>query len=242
AQALDPRLGRGKGITRSHVGGHGYGLGIARMADVNTGDARVPYLSQHPAVGVHVSFAEPQNGRRHECRREPVTGAGAPAVLQTAHELAQVLQVEKPVLELDIDRVRIGLAHLLPLLIGVRARANAPARVINRLAVFPQLDHLVQAARLVVQIDGGCLFAGVDRAVTGAAAFFIPAATAAAPARRARVLRRGRACGQTQAQHAARSDEVSFFDVHFRFPSDGALEAPATPTAEDDSSGTKPSL
>ncbi len=60
-------------------------------------------------------------------------------------------EIQRAMLHFDIDGVVPGAGHLHALGIRIHARSQARAVVIDRLAVFPQLDRLVDAARLVVQ-------------------------------------------------------------------------------------------
>jgi len=53
---------------------------------------------------------------------------------------------------LDIDGVEMGARHLQALGIRIYPRPHAPMAIIDGLAVFPQLDHLVDPARLVIAI------------------------------------------------------------------------------------------
>src|SRR5258708_37933484 len=107
-------------------------------------------------------------------------------------------------LHLDIDGVIPSARHFDALGIGIDARSKTRAVVIDRLAVFPQLDRLVDTARLVVPVHRRGLDVAVCQATIadwyGAARRTGPAALGFSLSRR---LREARGCAARRSQAAA---------------------------------------
>ena len=80
-------------------------LGVASMALVDAVDAAVQQLLDHPAVGAGISLVQGDAAGFHEKRGRTMATAGRTAVHQTAHEFSQLGEVQRAMLELDIDRV-----------------------------------------------------------------------------------------------------------------------------------------
>ncbi len=173
-QAAPRQFGRGiveEGITAAFLRQHLNRARVAGVADVNAMDAGIEELGHHPGVGASVILVQADDAGGDEDARRGVTAAGGTGILEAPHEFTQLREVHRAMLEIHRDGVGIGLGHLDALGIGIDARTDAGAGVVHRLIVLPQLDHLVEAARLVVEIDAGRLDAGEDRrrAATSAA-------------------------------------------------------------------------
>src|SRR5947207_1576254 len=106
-----------------------------------------------------------------------MTALSRPAVLETAHKGGEDREIERPVLEVVADGVGIGLCVLLTSRVsrvdGLEAADLASADGVDLLAVFPQLDRLVGAPRLVVEIGRGRLHARIDGRIAPSAAFVL---------------------------------------------------------------------
>ena len=122
------------------------------MALMDAVNAAIQQLAQHPGVGAGIGFIQADDAGFHEHGGGAVAGTGRAAIHQTAHEFAQLREIDRAMFHFDIDGVVPGARHLHALGIGIDARSKARAVVIDRLAVFPQLDRLVDAARLVVPV------------------------------------------------------------------------------------------
>ena len=95
-------------------------------------------LLDHPGIGAQcIGGAGNRQGDDH--RRRLVAGAGRTRVDQPAHELAQLLEVERAVLHFIGDVVGLGRRHLLALVVA----ATADLRVVDGLALQPQVDDAV---------------------------------------------------------------------------------------------------
>ncbi len=125
------------------------------LADQAAMGTRRQRLVDLPDIGAHRRPVEAPGRQRHEHHRRAVAGRRRPAIDQALHEVAQAIEAEGVVLHLVIDGVAEGLRHALALFIGIRRTGRAELRIGDDLVVFPQLDRLVDAARLVVGIDGG---------------------------------------------------------------------------------------
>ena len=95
-------------------------------------------LLDHPGIGAH-GVGRAGNGQRDDDGRGLVTGAGRTGVDQAAHEVAQLLEVERPVLHFIRDVVGLGGRHLLAFFVA----AAADLRVIDGLVLEPHVDDAV---------------------------------------------------------------------------------------------------
>ena len=128
---------RREGITRgfNHQACRLGALGIAQQDAVHAGRER---LLDHPGIGPQ-SIGGAGQGERDDDRRGFVAGARRARVDQTAHEIAQFLEIERTVLHFIGDVVGLGRRHLLAFFIA----AAADLRVIDRLILEPHVDDAV---------------------------------------------------------------------------------------------------
>ena len=79
------------------------------------------------------------------------------------------VEIHGAMLEIHRDGIGVGAGHFHALRVGIDSRAKPRAGIVHRLVIFPQLDHFVEAARLVIVVDAGRLHSGVDRGSAAAA-------------------------------------------------------------------------
>ena len=90
------------------------------------------------------------------------------AIPDAAHEFAQLGEIHGSMLEIHRDGIRVGASHSHALRIGIDSRTKPRAGIVYRLVIFPQLDHFIEAARLVIIVNGGRLHTAEDRGKTAA--------------------------------------------------------------------------
>ena len=125
------------------------------FADQNAMRAGRQRLGDLPDIGAHRSAIKTPGRQGDKHHRRAVARRRRSAIDQTLHEVAQAIEAEAVILHFVIDGIAPGLGHALAFFIGVRRTGRPIFSVSDDLVVFPQLDRLVDAARLVVGIDAG---------------------------------------------------------------------------------------
>src|SRR5579871_240927 len=132
------------------------------MADMDAMDTGVEELSHDPGVRASIGLVQADDARSDEDTWRGMTAPCRPAVLDAAHEFAQLREIHGSMFEIHGDGISVGASHSHALRIRIDARTKPGASVVHRLVVFPQLDHFVEAARLVIIVDARRLDSGED--------------------------------------------------------------------------------
>src|SRR5215210_6141259 len=99
------------------------------MTEKDAMNARGHYLLRDPVIRAHSSRILAKDRERHDDCRRSMAGTRRAGIDKASHKVAEFLHVERAVLHLVVDIVRLRSGHFLAFLV-----AAATACVINRLA------------------------------------------------------------------------------------------------------------
>jgi hypothetical protein len=111
-------------------------------------DAGRQHLLEHPGVRAHRRFVGAVDRNVDDHRRRPMSTLRRPALHQALHVVGETLHVERRMLHVVADVISVGLRVFDALRVAA-FRTVVRTGVVNRLALFQELDGSVDPLRLV---------------------------------------------------------------------------------------------